>query len=643
MNSIRRIVLAFAVLTAARPGNARADAVADWNVAAFGAVEASNAGKTFLAQARVVAMTHAAIHDALNAIRRRYRPYAYDGLGPGSASPEAAVAAAAHAVLSAEVPPQKAALDAAFAAALSAIPDGPAKADGLAIGEAAAAAVLAKRANDGAATPLPYTPGTTPGAWQPTPAAFAPALAPEWAYVRPFSLTNPSEFRLPRPAYLDLASAAYAADYNEVRSLGEVGSTARTAEQTEIARYWAEVSTDTWNRLARNLAGQRAFGLWESARLFCLLNFALADATIAGFDGKYAYNFWRPVTAIRQGGADGNPDTAPDATWTPLLSTPRFPEFPSTHSVMSAAAAEVMADVFGTDAVAFTLASGAPNPGITRSYASFSQAAREVGDSRVYAGIHFRTACTEGLKMGERIGHEVLAQSLQPFANRWIVPASARTGGRNGAFYTTDLTIANTADVDLSFVLRFLGNGVDGRGGSERTFALAAGRSVTYADVLNSVFGLDFGFGAIEVLATRPELVAFAETSTPSGSGSVGQGTPATSEAELVRVGAARSLVGAREDERFRTNLVLANATEGPLVVDVALVGSSGTLLGTRPVALPPKGMVQASSVVRFLGVPGAIAGARIVVSTSTPGGAFAALLAVIDNDSQDPRTVLPR
>jgi hypothetical protein len=210
-----------------------------------------------------------------------------------------------------------------------------------------------------------------------------------------------------------LTSPEYAEDYKEEKSIGDVGSATRTAEQSEIARFWYEASPFGWNRIARNVLAKQNLDLWESARLFALLNFAMADGFIAGFEAKYFYNFWRPVTAIRAGGTDDNPDTIADPVWLPFLVTPNIPDYPSTHSVLGAAA-EVLAQFFGTDAISFTTTSGAPFPGITRSFTSFSQAAQENANSRVYAGIHFRSACRDGLIQGAQVGRYAFEHTLEP-------------------------------------------------------------------------------------------------------------------------------------------------------------------------------------------------------------------------------------
>jgi hypothetical protein len=294
------------------------------------------------------------------------------------------------------------------------IPDGPAKTEGIRVGQLAAAAVVALRQFDGAVTSnIPNTPLVGPGFWQPTPnpnppdpanggRGLLPPVLPGWGNVTPFTMNTGEQFRPDGPP--ELTSSVYARDYNEVKTVGALFSTTRTAEQSEIARFWYESSLAGWNRIARVVAGARVLDLWDQARLFALVNFAMADGFIAGWNTRYFYNFWRPVTAIRAGGTDGNAATIGDPLWDTFLNTPAIPDYPSTHSVLGAAAAEVLARFFDDDAIAFTTTSGLPFAGLTRSFESFSKAARENADSRVYAGIHFRTACRDGLKLGGRIG-----------------------------------------------------------------------------------------------------------------------------------------------------------------------------------------------------------------------------------------------
>lgn len=407
-----QLALIFLIVVTGTPRTTRADVVTDWNENATSAAAA--AGLNGPRHTRIFAMTHAAIHDALNAIDRRYKPYALDLQGDPNASPEAAVAAAAHDVLVHEIPTQQALLDAKYAASLASIPDGAPKTNGIAIGHAAAAAILALRSADGSTVIVPYTPGTGPGVWQATPPGFLPATLPGWGQVTPFTMRSGSQFRLDPPEYFHLTSEEYTRDFSEVKSIGDVNSTPRTAEQSEIAKFWYEGSGLGWNRIARIVSAEQSLDLWANARLFGLVNFAMADGFIAGFDTRYVYNFWRPVTAIQAAETDGNPDTLADQVWLPFLVTPSIPDYPSTHSVLGAAAAEVLARFFDDDDISFTTTSGNPFPSITRSFASFSQAAQENADSRVFAGIHFRTACRDGIRQGRKVGRFAFNHFLKP-------------------------------------------------------------------------------------------------------------------------------------------------------------------------------------------------------------------------------------
>jgi hypothetical protein len=401
--ALTSLMLVFLFSSACPSGVVRAGSVSDWNVVAINTARA--AGKNAVLQSRIYAMTHAAIHDALNAIDRRYQPYALNIQSDPASSPLAAVAAAAYAVLLHELPSQQSALDMAYANALAAIPDGAEKTSGIAVGQAAAAAILALRSSDGSLTAqFPHLPGMGPGVWQPTPPAFVPGVLPGWGNVVPFALVTSNQFLPDEPALFNLLGPKFTDAYNEVKSVGSLNSTTRSTEQSEIARFWYEDSPPGWNRIAGVVVAQRGLNLWEIGRLFALLNFAIADAYIAGFNAKYSYNFWRPVTAIRAGDMDGNADTIGDPAWNPFLVTPPTPDYTSTHSVTGAAAAEVLARFFDDDEVNFSMTSGPPFGGITRSFVSFSHAAQENADSRVYAGIHFRASCSDGLKQGRKIG-----------------------------------------------------------------------------------------------------------------------------------------------------------------------------------------------------------------------------------------------
>jgi membrane-associated phospholipid phosphatase len=392
------------------PSAARADEVIRWNRVATMATAAADTDP--LTESRIFAILHAAIHDAVNGVERRYTPYRESTLVATDASPDAAAASAAHVVLSTLVPGARTTFDAALSEALGAVPAGAARDAGVAAGRQAADLVLSARANDGSAAQVAWTAGTKPGEYRPTPPQNYPAFMPQWGRIEPFVLASSAQFRpVPHPA---LASDAYAAGLAEVQRLGAEASRVRTPEQSEIAKYWYEHSTQGWNRIAREVSASRHLGLWENARLFALVNLAMADGFIAGFEAKYHYNFWRPVTAIREAAGDGNERTMSEAAWKTFLDTPPVPDYPSTHTVLGAAAAAVLARFFDTDLVSFTMTSGAPYAGLTRHFWSFAEAAQENGASRVLAGIHFPFAVKAGYEQGSAVGTWVFEHALQP-------------------------------------------------------------------------------------------------------------------------------------------------------------------------------------------------------------------------------------
>ena len=414
----------------------RSDAVSAWNENAGDAAIAAclAPANNPLHESRLYAAMHLAVHDAVNAIDRRSRPYAFATRQrlPG-ASLDATVAAAARDVLvpllqqlpapfSDCAPAAVAGVETDYATELAAITDGPAKNQGIQLGRAAAATILAIRTGDGADAPLfdtAYPQGTAPGEYRFTP-GFSFAFAPGWANVRPFALRDSAQFRAGPP--YDVTSKRYAADVAEVKRLGGDGITtpsARTAEQTAIAHFWLESSPLQWNRIARTVAAR--LDPWEQARLFGLLNMALADGYVGSFETKYLNNYWRPVTAIREADSDGNPNTSADPTWTPLVPTPPIPDHDSAHAVEGAAAAEVLRRVFHTDRIPFrtcslTLPAGStctdPSP-VTRKYDSFSEAADENGLSRILVGFHFRHAIKDGIEHGRRIGGYAVERFLR--------------------------------------------------------------------------------------------------------------------------------------------------------------------------------------------------------------------------------------
>jgi membrane-associated phospholipid phosphatase len=430
-------MIAIALLVGSSTMYATVDPVSDWNTIAVQAT--LTAGQTGVPQSRTLAIVHVAIHDALNSIDSRYERYAFKADVQPGASVDAAIAAAARDALVGAIvvgplpfPPQfgtlaqqaqaVAQVNTAYATVLAGIPDGTAKTAGIALGQAAAAAILALRSTDHATAIVPYTPGTQPGDWQPTPnpipfdppaaADHMPATLPGWGNVTPFVLRRSTQFEPDGPPRL--SGKRFAHDYNEVKALGEKNSAIRTAEQTSIARFWYEFSQPAWSRIALVVAHSRGLNLWDTARLLALINLAGADGLIAGFQTKYDFNFWRPVTAIRAGDTDGNDATIADPNWSSLLNTPAHPDYPSTHSVTGGASAELLRRVFGSDDIPFSTTSGVPFAGITRSYTSFSQAAAENGQSRIYAGIHFPSAVEDGTKQGEKIGHFVFTHALRP-------------------------------------------------------------------------------------------------------------------------------------------------------------------------------------------------------------------------------------
>lgn len=385
-----------------------ANAVVHWNgiaAEAFAPTQGTNA----LAQSRTFAILHASIHDALNAIDRRYQPHTPGLVATPKASADAAVAAAAREVLVRLVPDQAALVETAYGRALMNLRDGRAKTAGIATGQAAAWATLNRRQNDGAdaATQPVYVPRSGAGEYQFT-APFDFAGLPGWGRVQPFVI-DPREHALDGP--LELGSTQYARDVAEVQAIGHATSTKRTAEQSEIASFWYEDSPLGWNRIANTVVRQRGLDNWEAARVFALLHFAMADGFIAGFDEKYKHRFWRPVTAIHAAASDGNAQTQPDAAWQPMLVTPPVPDYPSTHTVLGWAAAEVLSELLG-DRVRFS-ATSLTLPGVTREYRGFAQAAQENGLSRLYAGIHFRHAIHDGRRQGRGIGRAV-ADALPP-------------------------------------------------------------------------------------------------------------------------------------------------------------------------------------------------------------------------------------
>lgn len=380
-----------------------------WNEVAFETLQ----GPAYnpMTTSRVMAMMHIAMHDALNNIAPEYETYSFHGEDK-KADPIAAASMAAHSVLVGSYPDKKQAFDAALAQAIKDLKDGNAKERGLSLGLQAGRAILSLRSNDGAfADPVSQvTNPDKPGLYQavpPMPILFAPF----WATLPTFGLTSPDQFRVgPMPS---LTSAEYTTAFNEVKSKGAKENSTRTAEETAIAKYWYEFSEIGWNRVTRVAAQDAKLDLLTTARLFALVNIALADSYIAGWDSKLFHNFWRPYTAIRKAANDTNDKTMADSTWEPLMPTPPIHDYPSTHSVLGSAAATVLSEMIGRK-VGFTMASSTAEPANhTRTFKSFTAAAMENAESRVLAGLHFRFSCDSGLMLGKQIGYYVLGHKLK--------------------------------------------------------------------------------------------------------------------------------------------------------------------------------------------------------------------------------------
>lgn len=386
-------------------GAASADVITDWNETAVAAGYTALQGPPV--HGRIVAMVHLAMFEAINSIEPRYRPYRARLHAEPGASRDAAAAAAAHYVLVRAYPAQVKELDKALQASLAGVADATARANGLRLGEQAGVAMLAERSKDGAGAPDTYRPAAAPGQYVPT---VLPA-ASGWSAVRPFALKSASQFR-PAAPYA-LASAEWTKDYNEVKRMGAKAGSARSAEQTEIARFWELTGAATYFPIVRQLSAAKRLDVLENARLFALAAMATADAFIAVFDAKYTYNFWRPVTAIRNGDRHGNDAIERDAAWEPFIPTPMHPEYPCAHCISAQAAAGVLQASFG-DAIPAVKLTSSTAPGVTRSFAKLSDYVAEVVNARVYDGVHYRTSGEVGADMGRKIAELTVQNYLLP-------------------------------------------------------------------------------------------------------------------------------------------------------------------------------------------------------------------------------------
>jgi hypothetical protein len=410
---MKTIIKLLSVLTMAMPlvsSATTSDAVLDWNAIAVNTAAANKANP--FAQGRFAAIVQVAVFEAVNSITGEYRPYLGTITGAPGASANAAAVEAAYEVLSAYFGASQSALDADRLASLGQPPYDQSTMDGVAVGHAAAQALIALRAADGAtAVPSTTMPGAAaPGVWQLT-AGCKAGIAYNWQFVAPFGIRRASDFMLgPPPA---LTSEAYTKAYNEVMNVGASDSVERTQDRANVVLFFAATSpTQAMNQAARQVAEEKGGTLSENARALALVNMAINDALVASFLNKYHYNFWRPVTAIQGGDTDGNADTAADPDWAPFITTPCFPSYPSNHGSAVNAASEVLRRLYGEAAHPITLANPAV-PTIRLEYDSFREICEDVSDARVYGGIHFRTDQEAGADLGRAIGAAVYKLNFQ--------------------------------------------------------------------------------------------------------------------------------------------------------------------------------------------------------------------------------------
>jgi len=393
------------------PAPARANVITDWDEKAVAVVMPPGPGgvtqQVYTAQ-RMMGMVHAAMFDAVNSIERRYRPYLVQLAADAATSKEAAAAAAAAAVLATIDAKTAGEMKTDLGAYVASIPDGAAKSDGIKLGEAVAAKVLAARANDGSDAPDAYRPRTAPGVYVPT----AITAASMWPDLRPFAMAEGSQFR-PNPP-ISLESKEWATDYNELKDYGGQNSAKRTAQQTETARFWLMAGPPAYHPFARELVTAKQMSVVDSARFMALVAVGLNDALIAVFDAKYHYNFWRPITAIRNGDIDGNSATDREATWQPIDSTPMHPEYPCAHCILSGSVAGVVKTVLGSVDIPEIAITSRTAPGVTHRWTNMTAFAEEVANARIWAGFHYRFSTRVGTGMGLQIGEHIVKNVMQP-------------------------------------------------------------------------------------------------------------------------------------------------------------------------------------------------------------------------------------
>jgi hypothetical protein len=404
---IRTALLAAALTAAASP--TFANVITDWDEKAVAVVTpmSSLGGTSPYMAVRMIGMVHAAMFDAVNSIERRYRPYLVQLPVDPATSKEAAAAAAAATILATIDPKTAGDMKAALATYLASVPAGIAKSNGVKLGEAVAEKVLNERTNDGCDAPDAYLPRTTPGVYVPT----AITLSSMWPNMKPFAMTTPSQFR-PKPP-ISMESKEWATDFNELKDYGGKNSTKRTAQQTETALFWTSPLL-AYQPLMRQLVTAKQMDVVDSARFMALEAVGLNDAIIAVLDAKYHYNFWRPITAIRNGDIDGNPATDREATWQPVANTPMHPEYPCSHCIQSGSVAAVVKAVLGGVDIPEVALTSPATPGVTHRWTNTTAFTEEIANARIWAGFHYRFSTRVGTQMGYEIGEYVVKHVMQP-------------------------------------------------------------------------------------------------------------------------------------------------------------------------------------------------------------------------------------
>ncbi|MBR1211550.1 vanadium-dependent haloperoxidase [Bradyrhizobium sp. JYMT SZCCT0180] len=404
MNVLKSAIVGMVLISASTP--VRADVIGDWNNTAVDVMKAVNvSGNPWT---RSMALVNVSMSDAVNSVQNRYSRYIPELPTDPNASAEAAAAAAAREILMRQYPGQKERIEAAFAEAMKTIPDNPARAAGVDLGVKVADAVFTERQSDATNTPDTYRPLTTPGVWVPT----TPPLFPQYATAKPWGMESASQFRPGPPPALN--SALYARDYNETREMGGVKSTKRTDAQSDVVRFWTQANLGpAWFQAAGQASARHNLSLPESARVFALMSMALANCFILDWDAKFQYNFWRPITAIRNGDQDSNDATERDAGWQPLNTTPMHPEYPSQAGINAGAARTVLEAVFGNGTEEF-VATDISDARLSRKFTNFAQLAQEHKEVRIWGGIHFRNSLDVGDAMGRKVADHLAANYMRP-------------------------------------------------------------------------------------------------------------------------------------------------------------------------------------------------------------------------------------